>query len=248
MKTLLTTIGLTETQANTYLYLLDYASGRKPPQVAEALGITRSNAYKVLDQLCNYDLARKSDIGKTYRYFAEDPIALTSFVAEARNKARDLEKAVKNSMGKLQKRYQAKVHHAEVSVAYSKAAIMQAYAKQIKADGELYFIRSHADIPFMGFETMNSIRLAPAEKNMQRNGIVPKGPEANHKDGDDERSRLVRKEIDNHEYTSPVEWTVSGDELAILSFTNSGTTIRIHDATIAESFRQLWKALEKRLD
>lgn len=248
MKALLTRIGLAEPQADAYLYLLDYASGRKPSQAADALGMTRSNAYKVLDQLCHYDLARKSEVGKTYRYFAEDPIALTSFVAEARNRARELESAVKDSMGELQKKYQKKIRHAEVSVAYGKTALLQAYAKQIVPDGTLYFIRSRADIPFMGFETMHNVRIAPANKNMERFGIVPGGPEAKHKRKDDAKSRLIRKEIDSHEYTSPVEWTVSEDEIAIVNFTDSGTAIRIHDPTIAESFRQIWKALGRRLD
>lgn len=227
------------------MHLLDSSSGRKPTQVAAHLGLTRTNAYKILDQLCEYDLARKSEIGKTYRYFAEDPIALASFAAKARNHALELEHAVKNSVGELQKRYHKQIKHAEVRTAYGRTALLQAYGEQIKKHGELHFIKSRMDIPFLGFETMDRIRREPVKHGMKRYGITPAAPEVPTDPTIDAVSNLQRTLIPAAEYTSPVEWAVSGDQLTILKFTDNGTAITIQDEVIASAFLELWRLFNK---
>ncbi len=243
MQDKLEAIGLTELQARAYLYLLGYSNGRKPTHVAEALAITRTNAYKVLDQLCDFDLARRSNTEKTYHYYAENPIALTSFVSEARNKALELEKTVKDSLDTLQKQYQRTVRHSEVKTGHGKAAILQAYAAQAKGDKAIHFIRSRHDIPFMGFDTMDKVRKMAKQTGQLRYGIIPAAPEAPMNPEVDERSNLHRTLVASSSYTSPVEWSVCGEELAIISFTDAGSAIRITDHVIAESFRDLWHML-----
>lgn len=244
MEDALTKVGLTELQAKAYVYLLDYSAGRKPSQVATALAITRTNAYKVLDQLCEYDLARRSDTDKTYRYYAENPIALASFVAEARKRARELEEAVKESVGVLQKQYQKSIRHAEIRTAHGKPAILQAYATQAKSGKPIHFIKSRHDIPFMGFTTMRQLRTEPSLHGQQRFGITPAAPEVDTNLSSDEITNLTRTLVPGESYTSPVEWTTSGDELSIISFTDKGSVIRIKDPVVAESFRELWRLLD----
>jgi len=244
MQEQLEAIGLTELQAKAYLYLLSYSAGRKPTHIAEALAITRTNAYKVLDQLCEFDLARRSSTEKTYHYYAENPIALTSFVSEARNKALELEKTVKDSLGALQKHYQRTIRHSEVRTGHGKSAILQAYAAQTKNDKAIHFVRSRHDTPFMGFDIMDKVRRKAKETGQLRYGITPVGPEAPVNPEIDEKSNLTRTLVPSSSYTSPVEWSVSGDELAIISFTDAGSAIRIKDHVIAESFRELWYMLD----
>ena len=98
-------IGLSKLQATAYVYLLDFVNGRRPAQIAEDLSLTRTNAYKILDSLHEIRLVRKSDASKKLTYYAEDPIVLTNFVADARNRARELENKVKESLSTLQKKY-----------------------------------------------------------------------------------------------------------------------------------------------
>lgn len=247
MEEKLRSIGLSDLQAKAYIYLLDAAFGKKPAQIARALGISRTNAYKVLDSLVEYDLVRRSETGKTLIYIAENPIALTNFAAKARNHAREVEASVKDSMRLLQKRYQKKLRHADVQISHGKEAIILALRKQIHPNGTLHFIRSRADIPFMGFEAMHKLRYEPSEHGMQRFGITPQALEANPDPAKDLKTNLTRTFIPSSDYTSPVEWTVSGDELAIINYTDSGTAIRIKDEHVAESFRQIWHILDKQL-
>lgn len=248
MEDLLRTIGLSEIQAKTYLYLLNYSDGRKPVHVASAIGITRTNAYKVLDDLVRLGLARRSEATKTLTYFAENPIALVDFAAAARTRAKEVEQQVKDALTVLQKQYQKKVRRAEIETGQGKAAIIQAHRKQLRESGDIYFIKSRADIPFMGYQVMSDIRKQPALHGMARHGITPDSPEAKRDTSLDNLSNLERKTMDGNEYTSPVEWTVSGDELAIINYSDQGSALRIHDADIAEAFRQIWKAFSKHLD
>jgi sugar-specific transcriptional regulator TrmB len=243
----LTAIGLTRLQAMAYMHLLDSHNGEKPAEIAGALGITRTNAYKVLDQLCEYDLARKSEVGKTYRYFAEDPMALTSFVAHARNHAIELEKVVKTSLHDLQKRYHKKVRHSEIKTAYGRAALLQAYAGQVKNREDIYFVKSRMDVPFMGYDTMHRVRSEPAKFGIKRYGITAASIETPTNPEIDARTNLTRTLMSQRNYTSPVEWTVSKDEIAILNFTGNGSVVQIRDSIIADSFREIWHILDRSL-
>lgn len=240
-------IGLSKLQAETYLYLLNFPAGRKPAQIATALAITRTNCYKVLEQLEEVDLVRRSEIHKTYTYFAEDPIALTTFVSRARNETIALEKTVKATLGGLQQRYLKGNKHTDVRAAYGKVGMLQAYRSHYQPGKDVRFIKSRADIPFMGYETMDAMRKEGRKQNVQRYGITPDVAEAPNDPAIDARNNLTRTWMSADAYTSPVEWTVSGDELIIMNFTGNGGVITIRDETIAESFRQLWQLLDTSL-
>lgn len=246
MEQQLVNIGLGELQAKTYLFLLAHPNGSKPSQIAKHLSITRTNSYKLLDQLIELDLVRKSSDTATYTYFAEDPIALTSFVSRARNHAIELEKQIKSSMAGLQMHYQKNRTISNTTTTHGKTAIIQAYKAQYKHP-EIRFIKSRADIPFMGYETMATLRSEPKKYDIARYGITPDVPEAPSNPKIDERSGLTRTWISGSDYSSPVEWMVAGDELAIVTFTNSGSVIRIKDKIIANAFVEIWSALSKNL-
>ncbi len=247
MQEQLTAIGLTELQAKTYLYLLEYSQGRKPAQVAKDLGLTRTNAYKVLDQLQEYDLVRKSDADKTFRYFAEDPIALTSFVSKARNRAIELEKTVKQSLSSLQKKYNNHLGATGAETLRSKVAIIQAFKSQARTSSSIYFIKSRHDIPFMGYETMHGLRMLASQTGQLRFGITTDSIETPINPEIDGHANLSRTLIPESAYTSPVEWSVSANELLIVNYTNSGSVIKISDPFIATSFREIWKLLDENI-
>ena len=80
MKPLLTSLGLSDLQASTYLYLFKYQYSA-PPDIAKQLNMTRTNAYKVLESLEALSLVSKSEVRKKLVYAAADPSALASIVA-----------------------------------------------------------------------------------------------------------------------------------------------------------------------
>lgn len=239
-------IGLTELQAQTYLWLLEHGS-TTPPRLVKELKLTRTNAYKVLDSLVDLGLASKSEVQKKLTYFAEDPIALSSLAAEERNKAIALEQNTKEAVFELRRKFNKTNGGTDIKTHKGKTAVKAAYEHQAKLQEPIHFIQSRIDRVAMGFETMDYIRRLPAKFGTRRFGITPDDPLAPINPEVDARSSLTRTWISDQDYTAPVEWTVAGDELMIINFDDNASAIRIKNAVVAEGFKQLWQALDKNL-
>jgi sugar-specific transcriptional regulator TrmB len=216
-----------------------------PPTVATKLALTRSNAYKVLDSLVDIGLARKTEVNKKFVYSAEDPIALTNIVAEERNRVIALEQGVREAMQELRNNYEKSSNNTDVRSYRGKQAVKNLYVHQAKLEQPVYFVKSRADIPVMGYEIMSQIRNLPVKQGTQRYGITPDAPEANLNPAIDRQANLTRTWIHASDYTSPVEWTVSGDELLIIVFENEASAIRIKNQIIANAFKELWHLLDR---
>jgi hypothetical protein len=123
-----------------------------------------------------------------------------------------------------------------------KKELYQMYIEQMEQpDRELHFIRSVADVPYFGIESMKEIRfMAPAYKK-RRFGITPIVFYSPSDPYSDSKTRLKRTWLPKASYTSPVEWVVTGDLVQIISFKGDGAGISIKNPEIAESFRQLLK-------
>lgn len=246
MEKSLISAGLSSAQAQLYLHLLE--SGRSsPPACAKAVGVTRTNAYKVLDTLEDMGLALKSEQRGKIIYTPANPSALTELVAEKRNQIIALEKNVKIAMSDLQRKYYKNTGMSDVSIVEGTDAIISLYEAQATQSATIYFIKSRADIPFFGFETLDRLRTLPAEHGALRFGITADVPEASRNPAIDARTNLTRTWMNRDCYESPVEWTVSGDELLIHVFEGDGRSIRIKDSTVAAAFTEVWKLLDTSL-
>ncbi len=247
MQELLINAGLTEAQAAVYLFLLENGDST-PPSLSKQLAITRSNAYKVLDSLEELGLASKHEVSKKFVYRPADPSALATLVAQKRNSVIALEQHVNAAMQELRSTYQKSSSGTTVvEVNEGTPAITESYAKQTAVKQPIYFVKSRADIPFMGFEAMDQARRLPVLHDTLRFGITPDGAEGSADPKIDARANLTRTWVESESYTSPVEWSVSGDELAIHVFEGKGRVVRVIDFEIAESFRQLWRIMDSSL-
>ncbi len=246
MDTLLIEAGLTELQAAAYLFLLEHGESA-PPKLSKQLKMTRSNAYKVLDSLQALGLANKREVKKKYVYRPADPTALAALVAEKRNSVIALEQNINTAMQQLRAAYRKSSSQHGVDSQKGKEAMMSAYENQIVHEQPIYFVKTQADIPFMGFEAMDRLRRLPATKNVRRFGITPDAFEGPASPAIDARANLRRTWIDSEAYSAPVEWGVSGNQLLIQVFVGEGRVISIDDAEVAESFRQLWHMMDSAL-
>lgn len=246
MEELLQQAGLTDMQAKSYLYLLKKGEST-PPEVAKALNLTRSNAYKLLDKLVAIGLAKRSEVKNKFAYQAEDPIALSGLVANERNRLLALENGIKAAMHELRQTYEQNNGQKEVRTYRSNPAIVGLYQAQAGLKQPIYFIKSRADIPVMGHETMDTLRRLPAEFGTEQYGITPDAPEATLNPALDRVSNLNRTWVFGDDYTAPVEWTVSGDDLMIITFDQEASAVHIRNKTIARAFKELWHLLNRSL-
>lgn len=237
-------VGLNEQQAEAYALLLEEGSV-SPARAAPKLGLSRTNAYKVFDKLVEFQLASKKEEKKKIAYLPTNPMSISNLVAEQRNLATQREEAANTLMTELLAKYHSHTTQPEAKIVTGRARVADAYRDQIRQKETIYFIRSRADIPIMGFDTMHEIRTTPARFGSKRFGINPdiatgttQNPEPS------QRSNFTRTWVRQEDYTAPVEWSVSGSTLLIVIFEDEPHAITIESPIVAEAFRQLWHIMD----
>lgn len=237
-------VGLNEQQAQAYALLLEKGSV-SPAQAASKLNFSRTNAYKVFDRLVEFQLAIKKEGKKKIVYLPANPLSISNLVAEQRNLATEREEAANTLIAELLAKYHAHTKQPYAKVVTGRSQVADAYRSQIRQKETIYFIRSRADIPIMGFDTMHEIRTIPARFGTKRFGINPdiatgttQNPLAS------ERSNFKRTWVKQEDYTAPIEWSVSGSTLLIIVFEDEPHAITIENPVIAEAFRQLWHIMD----
>jgi predicted transcriptional regulator len=246
MENILIDAGLTKLQAQAYLYLLENGSAL-PKTLMSELNISRTNTYKVLESLDKFGLARKEIRKNKTIYYPEDPTSLASLVAEKRNIVLSLEHKVNKAMQQLNSSYRKHQNNIKVETLTGKQLIIASYDQQSQQRQPIYFLKSRADITFMGFDTMDDIRNNQGKLSRHRYGITTDSIEAPKNENIDKRTGLTRTWIKEDVYTAPVEWSVSGNSIIIQVFEGDGKTVIIRNELIAESFRQMWHITDKAL-
>lgn len=210
MDELLRQAGLNESQAQTYLYLLDHGEA-SPPTIAEAMDLTRSNAYKILDKLVELSLINRTEVNKKFVYKATDPIALAHFITAEKHRIAAMEKGLRDSMPDLRKKYQRNNSSTEISTHAGNAAIAGLYKQHFSARKPTYSLHGDVENPIVHIAPVNT-----------RHAVA----------------------LSPEDYTAPVEWSVSGDEVLIISFEHEASAVRIKNAVVAKAFQELWQLLD----
>lgn len=238
----LTAVGLTTQQAQIYAVLLEHGE-LKPSQIAKHSGFSRTNAYKILDRLAEMRLVHKEEKGKTYSYSLANPVSLSSLTAQYRAEATAREEAASNILQTLLKKYYKHVEAPHTETAIGKRAVADLYRKQIALDEDLYFIRTPADIPGMGFDTMHDLRVLPERRGKKRYGIMSAPDKGPINPRQHARSNLEVTWLESGRYTEPVEWSATDSSLLIITFGSEPQAILIVDPLVAAAFLQLWHIL-----
>lgn len=243
----LVAVGLSRTQAEAYALLLELGE-LKPPEAANHLKISRTNAYKVLDKLVELKLATRTEDGKKAAYIAGNPIALANLTAKYRAEAVAREEIANSIMHELLAKYHTRSDQPYVTTHTGRKDVAAAYRKQLNLHEDIYFIHTKADVLMMGFDTMHEIRVTPARKQLRRHGILAApaddGP-INHKQH--QLSNLDITWAEAGAYDSPVEWSVTKSSLLIVLYATEPHAILIVDPIVASAFMQLWRLLSKLL-
>jgi hypothetical protein len=238
----LMTAGLSRSQAEAYALLIEKGD-IAPPNAALILGITRTNAYKLFDKLVELGLAKKSDTKKSH-YSLSNPLALASLVSGYRAEATAREEAVNTIMNSLLANYYKHTEQPVIEVVSGKHAVADAFRKQTAFNENIYFIRSLADIPLMGFDTMHEIRVAPSHHGLQRFGMMPDGNKGPVNYASHRRSNLEITWFRQEDYDAPVEWSVTASSLMIVLYGSEPHAITIANPFVAQAFLQVWHLLD----
>jgi sugar-specific transcriptional regulator TrmB len=243
-------IGLTNAQARTYLALIEH-NGSNAPAIAALVGESRTNAYKILDKLCELGLATKDQNSKRVRYFPTSPTALEQYV-QRQAAAVDLrERKLKAAMPSMLDFFFEHSEQPGIRFFQGEDGLREMFYDQARGEGPVYFIRSNEGIRHFGKDEAHRLRNLFPAKGIVRYGIVQDidPPDAAPDDRmptaeSDKIMMLHRTWITPADYDEPVEWVAYGDKLAIISFGKEIMGMVIQSSQIAEAFRKLYKLLD----
>lgn len=243
---LLVSLGLSQSQARTYRALVLKKSLR-PSQLAKLISESRSNCYALLDKLVELGLATKSDESKKYTYYPASPTVLKTLLGKQLEAVEGQMEKLGRHMPQMLSQYHAGGEQPKVTHYKGKKELSAMYTRQMEQKGrELHFMRSRADIPYFGLESMETIRMLASKHGKRRVAVTPI---IVNRLGDVRKDAaaggLKRAWIKGEEYTAPVEWAVSGDEVQAIVLKGEGYGISIEHEDIAESFRQVIKLLHR---
>lgn len=251
---LLEDIGLTKVQAAAYQALVQKgASGA--PAISVAIGESRSNAYKVLDRLCELGLATKNQMGKKVTYYPASPAALEQLLQREAALTNLRGRKLRAAMPDLMSAFLASTEQPTIRFFQGVEGIKQIYEDQLKTGEPLYYIRSLEDVRFFAFPELHAIRNAFPQRGIQRYTIIQDQLPPYHipehdrvpVEVSDTAMRLHRTWVDPEDYNEPVEWAAYGNKLSIISYGKEAIGTVIESPQVAKAFRRLFALLSEGL-
>ncbi len=239
---LLTSIGLTTAQAKAYIALMQNGP-TAPPALADKIGETRTNAYKILDKLVTLKLARKEEHGKKIRYRVENPVALESLARQSRDAALTQERRVKDALPSLLNFFHTYSEQPGVRFYQGKDGIRQIFEDMLRTRQTIYLLRSPSDVRFYDALFFENFRRKRAELGICTHALTPNVASAIHNEDVDKRNNFMRTWLPANTYTANVEWDIYGDKVALISYGEEAMGMIIESPQIAESFRQVFQMM-----
>jgi sugar-specific transcriptional regulator TrmB len=237
--------GIQGTLAKAYIALLD-VEAVSPSKFARTIGESRPNTYKLLDELVERGLAKRFDVGKKLHYQAESPAHLLTLARERKDALEAEESQLKSAVPNLMKAYYKNHEQPGVRFYQGKEGIKEIYLEQIEVGEPIRFMKTRADIEFFGFKFMHEIRMLAPQAGIERNAFTPDAPEVPiDVEESDKRHLLERTWYLQDDYTAPVEWSVYGNKVSIISFGKEAIGMVIDSPQIAESLRQMFTLLDE---
>lgn len=240
----LSAAGLNDTEANVYKTLLSKKEWR-PTEIAKIVGESRTNTYKILDDLTKLGLAEKYDKNKKIHYKANHPSRLLELAQERRTKMLESEKVLETNAQNLLSDYIKTHEQPGVQFYTGFDGLKYVYEDQVRDKHPVYFILTPKAITYYGFERMTQLRMLAAEAKIPRYALTPDNTYATNYESSDKANSLFRTWLKDSDYNAAVEWGVYGDKVYLVTFGEEAITMIIDSPMVAESFMQIFKLLKR---
>jgi sugar-specific transcriptional regulator TrmB len=242
----LTAAGLTPTEAKCYTALLDKKEW-KPSDLAKSVNETRTNTYKILDNLVALGLAERFDKDKKLHYRATNPSHLLQLARDRRAEQEKAEKELETGANELLASYY-KIHEQPgVRHFQGREGIRQIFADMLITGQDVYLVRSPADVAFYDEAFFADFRAKRTARGITTYALTPDVPSATHDKAIDAANKFMRTWIPANAYTGSVEWDIYGDKVALISYGSEAMGMIIESSQIAESFRQMLRLVQSSL-
>jgi Sugar-specific transcriptional regulator TrmB len=233
-------LGLTSSQAKSYVELIK-AGSLTPPQLAKKTGESRTAAYMSLAKLEEIGLATKIGEAKKATYSPANPSALEKFIAYKRKQVTAAEDLYRNSLPRLLTYYYSNRGEPGVQFYQGKDGLTKIYEDHLRTGQEVYFVRTMADEEYFG-DVLYQYMQKRAKRDITAHGLAP------YTAGTYEYAQKNDKELKRdmawfppNAYTAPVEISIYGDKVSLISFGKEAIGTIIESPQIAQALRELFE-------
>lgn len=233
-------LGLTNSQAKTYIELIK-AGRLTPPQLAKKIGESRTAAYMSLTKLEEIGLAIKVGDTKKATYSPANPSALEKFIAEKRKQVASAEDLYRNSLPKLLTYYYSNRGEPGIRFYQGKEGLTKIYEDHLRTGQDVYFVRTQDDEEYFG-EVLYKYMEKRAKLGLKAHGL------ASYTAGTYEYAQKNDKDLKRDmawfppkAYTAPVEISIYGDKVSLISFGKEAIGTIIESPQIALALKEIFQ-------
>lgn len=240
---LLQQLGLTASQAKTYLTLIEKGE-LAPPALARLTGETRSNTYMILQKLEELGLVEKMNQAKKISYQPTSPVALESLAEKHRRDSVTVEQQVKHSMPQMLSYFYAFTEKPGIRLLQGLEGLKEIYTDTLRTKQDVYFMRTPKEVEFLGDDFFERYKTRRAKLGITTHAFTP-GPPSAQKSAGDKAYKMIRTWMNPRDYDAPVEVNVYGDKVGFLVYGEEIMGVIVQNKHIAESMRQIFTMLKK---
>lgn len=238
----LSAAGLSDNEAKAYEALLERPAW-KPSELARHIGESRTNCYKLLDNLVGLHLAEKMSTTKTLRYRALHPARLNELAQARRLEQEQLASSLNTSLPHLTSQFTKISELPGIKVFSGKENIKTIFEDMLAVNKDIHLIRSAHDVAFYGDAFFTDFKKKRAAHSITTHALTPLLRDGIEHSVDDDAFGIVRTWLPRGSYDSSVEWDIYGDKVAILIYTDEEIALLIESKALADSLRQLIELL-----
>ncbi len=235
----LTTIGLTNDQAETYQFLLE-AGALTPASLMRLSGETRTNAYMSLAKLEELGLALRDKNAKKLTYLPVSPAKLEQLLDEKQLQLQRQKQELTHALPELLSAYYTSSTRPGIRFYEGPDSLKSVYQDHLDEGKDVYFLRTPADEEFFGEELYKYMEKR-AEKGITAHGIGPfSSARLEYSKKHDIRLKRDMAYCEPRQYTAPVEISIYGNKTAFISFGKEAAASIIDSPQIAQAMRELF--------
>jgi sugar-specific transcriptional regulator TrmB len=230
--------GLNKNEARAYQKFIEIGQ-LTPPQLGEAIRVSRENAYLIVKSLENLSLIERIPRYKKQIYRALPPEKLNSLIEEQRIVLQQKEKAIEAILPYLTNLYNLGGNHPSISSFEGVSEIKKLYENVfVERPTEVLTFQSPFDYKrFGGYLTKFLERRA--EEGIRCRMIVT--DKTIFKPGKDEKLLREIKIIDDKRLSLPSEISISNNKVTILSFRKDLVGFAIYNEDLADSLKKIFE-------
>lgn len=234
---ILTQCGLSELQANIYIYLIKNGQST-PTKIASDINEKRTTVYSAAEKLEKMGIISQKDKGRITAYVPNHPSVLES-IAEKRLRAVARQaKNLESNLPSLINYYNEHQNEPGVTTFYGQEGVKKIWDKVIDSGQSFFFIRSRYD-RLADHDALEDFKKRRVEAKIEaRNITCYDFSKLNNEKA--KKNLIDRTVLPGSEYDSPIEIDIFGNSVAFINFAKNGMSTLIDSPEIADAMRQVF--------